>query len=268
MTHSTLAPQIVQLREGIYQFKGVKPGSHVYLIRGSKKNLLIDTGMTAFYPYLKASLYEVGLRPRDVHFVILTHEHFDHIGAAAFFFDSAAVAAHRLAANKIEMQDEFVTMMDYCNVSSRPFRADIWLEDGSLIDLGNYKLRTIHTPGHTSGCICVYEAAEELLFTGDTVFGGGTLSGIASSGNISDYMNSLQRLGSLKVRELYPGHGRLSDDPEGDVLRGLEQARALMEDTKILFGTLASRWGRGALIERAARRMSPGKSRQEGQPLR
>jgi glyoxylase-like metal-dependent hydrolase (beta-lactamase superfamily II) len=259
MPENAPVSEIIELRPGIYQFNAAKPSSHVYLLKGEKKNALIDTGMTAYYPRLKALLKEVGLRTKDINFVILTHSHFDHIGATTCFFDTATVAAHRLAANKIEMQDEFVTMMKYCNVKCKPFYADIWLEDGCVVDLGNHRLRVIHTPGHTSGCICLYEANERILFTGDTVFGGGTLSGIAPSGNISDYMSSLQKLSSLKVDELYPGHGRISEDPEGDIQRGLEQARSLFEDTKVLFDALSRKRGKKDMVERALGRLSLGK---------
>jgi len=233
----------VELRPGIFQFPAEKPGGHVYLIRGPGRNVLIDTGMAANFPVLEASLLELGLRAADIHFIILTHEHFDHIGAASFFFKTAMVAAHRLAANKIELQDEFVTMMKSMDTASVPFHADIWLEHDTTIDLGNYRLRTVHSPGHTSGCICLYESNERLLFTGDTVFAGGTLSGIFSSGNISDYMNSLERLSSLRVDQFYPGHGRLSNSPEEDIRRGLEHARALFEDTKTLFEALTKKRG-------------------------
>ena len=231
----------VELRSGIFQFAAEKPGSHVYLIRGTSKNVLVDTGIAAKFPLLEASLLELGLRPSDINFIILTHEHFDHIGATSFFDKTAVVAAHRLAANKIELQDEFVTRVKSRDASSIPFHADVWLEHDTMIDLGNYRLRTLHTPGHTSGCICLYEPNERLLFTGDTVFAGGTLSGIRSSGNISDYMNSLERLSALRVDEFYPGHGQLSDSPEEDIRRGLEYARALFEDTKTLFEALTQR---------------------------
>lgn len=118
---------------------------------------------------------ELGLSVENIHFVILTHEHFDHIGAATFF-NTAVIATHTLAANKIELQDEFVTLSKYRNGSALNFHAHLWLEDGTLIDLGNYKLKVIHTPGHTSGCICLYKLKEKLLFSGDTVFAGGLLS--------------------------------------------------------------------------------------------
>ena len=228
----------VELRPGIFQIPADKAGSHVYLLKGTSKNMLIDTGTAASFPSLEASLSELGLKASAIHFVVLTHEHFDHIGATCFFFHTAVVAAHRLAANKIELQDEFVTMIQSADASSVPFHADLWLESDTLIDLGNYSLRVIHTPGHVSGCICLYEPTERLLFTGDTVLAGGTLSGVFASGNISDYMNSLERLSALKIDRLCPGHGRLSDDPEGDIRRGMELARDLFEDTKLLSETL------------------------------
>ena len=227
--------KIVEVRTGIYQFLGEKPGSHVYLIRGWDKNVLIDTGISSNFRHLVECLEQLGLKARDIDLVVLTHEHFDHIGAAAFFFKTAVIAAHRLAANKIELQDEFVTLTRYHDAASKPFYAHIWLEDDAIIALGNYELRVVHTPGHTSGCICVYEPAEKLLFSGDTVFANGTLSEIATSGNISDYVNSLQRLSSLRIVELCPGHGRISSTPEQDMKQAVVYARTLMEDSKVLF---------------------------------
>jgi hydroxyacylglutathione hydrolase len=226
---------IVELIAGIYQFAGKKPGSHVYLIQGRDKNVLIDTGVSSNLRNLVKCLKHLGMQARDINLVILTHEHFDHIGAAAFFFKTAIIAAHRLAANKIELQDEFVTLTRYHDAASKPFYAHLWLEDDALIALGNYELRVIHTPGHTSGCICVYEPNERLLFSGDTVFAKGTLSEIATSGNISDYVDSLQRLNTLRIDRMCPGHGRISYAPEQDMKQAVIYAHTLMEDSKVLF---------------------------------
>jgi glyoxylase-like metal-dependent hydrolase (beta-lactamase superfamily II) len=118
---------VVELAPGIYQLRGEKPGSHVYLIKGATKNVLIDTGVAGKFPVLKRQLAELGLHVRDVNLVILTHEHYDHIGATAFFHRTAVVAAHRLAANKLELQDEFVTFRKYRDQPGKPFWVDVWL---------------------------------------------------------------------------------------------------------------------------------------------
>lgn len=238
MTSPTERPKIVELRPDIYQIRAERPGSHVYLIKGRVKNVLIDTGMAANFPNLKERLAEVGLKPGDIHLIILTHEHFDHTGATAFLFDTAVVAAHRLAANKIELQDEFVMMGKYFDVPAKPFHADIWLEGDTTIELGNHRLRVLHTPGHCSGCICLYEPDHRLLFTGDTVLAGGVLSGIFTSGSISDYVNSLHRLSTLRIDEFYPGHGKISTTPQEDMQKAVEDSRALLEDSKVLFEAL------------------------------
>jgi hydroxyacylglutathione hydrolase len=226
--------KVVELVPGIYQLRGEKPGSHVYLIKGHTKNVLIDTGVAGKFPVLKRRLAELSLHVRDVNLIILTHEHYDHIGATAFFHRTAVVAAHRLAANKLELQDEFVTLLNR-DQPSKPFWVDVWLEDGSIIDLGNYELQVIHTPGHTSGCICLYEPREGLLFTGDTVFAGGILSEIAVGGNVSDYVNSVRRLSTLKMKQLYPGHGRVSSTPDEDLPKAIVFAQTMLDDCKTFF---------------------------------
>lgn len=228
-------PRIIELAPGIYQFRSEKPGSHVYLIKGNTKNVLIDTGVASRFEVLKDRFAELDMRVKDVNLIVLTHEHYDHIGATAFFHNTAVVAAHRLAANKLELQDEFVTFRKYRDQPSKPFWVDIWLENGSIIDLGKYELQVIHTPGHTSGCICLYEPRAGLLFTGDTVFAGGTLSEIAVGGNVSDYVNSIRRLSNLKMKQLYPGHGRVSGTPDEDLPKAIIYAQTMLDDCKTFF---------------------------------
>ena len=228
-------PEVLELAPKIYQLHGEKPGSHVYLIKGNTKNVLIDTGVAGKFEALKARLAELSLSVKDINLIVLTHEHYDHIGATAYFHGTAIVVAHSLAANKLELQDEFVTFRKYRDRPSKPFWVDVWLEDGSIIDLGNYELQVIHTPGHTSGCICLYEPREGLLFTGDTVFAGGTLSEIAVGGNVSDYVNSVRRLSSLKIKEIYPGHGRVSSTPDEDLPKATIYAQTMLNECKTFF---------------------------------
>ena len=97
------------------------------------------------------------------------------------------------------------------------------------VDLGNFNLRVFHTPGHTSGCISIIETTCGLLFSADSVFAGGTLSYIAESGSIGDYLDSLARLRCFGLQALYPGHGRISNTPMADIDNAMINAQSLLE---------------------------------------
>ena len=68
-----------------------------------------------------------------------------------------------------------------------------------------------------------------MLFSADSVFAGGTLSYIAESGSIGDYLDSLARLRCFNLKALYPGHGRISTTPVEDIDRAIANAQMLLE---------------------------------------
>ena len=250
-------PRISAVRPDLFLIPAERPNSHTYLIKGTFKNILIDTGLPSNFPHLQASLAEVGLKPKDIQLIILTHEHLDHIGGAVYFSESAVIAAHCLAANKISIGDEFVLMNKHFNLPARSFSPDLWLDGNNQLDLGNYRLQTIHTPGHCSGCLCLYEPDQHLLFTGDTLLAGGIFSGVLTSGNISDQINSLKRLQSLRAETLLPGHGPISDTPADDIQKAIQAAMILLRDTRILFDTLNTQETFQRLLSSARNRPIP-----------
>ena len=83
--------------------------------------------------------------------------------------------------------------------------------------------------------MCYYDPDRQLLFTADTLFAGGILGGIFASGSNSDYIGSLKRLQSLRIRAFYPGHGRNSETPHEDLERGILASERLAQDTRSLF---------------------------------
>ncbi len=117
------------------------------------------------------------------------------------------------------------------DLNEMPMRVHLWLENMTRIDLGNYSLRIFHTPGHTSGCISIIETTHGLLFSADSVFAGGTLSYIAESGSIGDYIDSLTRLRYFGPRALYPGHGRISATPMEDIDHAIANAQKILAAT-------------------------------------
>jgi hydroxyacylglutathione hydrolase len=221
--------QLEEIQEDIYMLKGEGTGSHNYLIRASYRNVLIDSGLDQNFLCLEKQLRHLGVKIRDIDLVINTHEHLDHIGANRYFQESSFIAAHRFAATKITLDDHFVTFYRSGDQNKVPLRIHFWLENRSLFNLGSHTLEVIHTPGHTSGSICIYEFKTKVLFSGDMVFAGGTLSYIAESGSVGDYIDSINRLEARKISRIFPGHGIISENPEQDLSEAVSNAKKLLQ---------------------------------------
>ena len=193
-----------------------KPAAHVYVLMGERP-ALVDSGMAESGPAVHDGLRALGMSPGELSLVLLTHEHADHAGGAPAFPD-ALLAAHPLAAAKLRHGDGRAT---HAHAASEP---EFELYDRSLVHAGGLALRVLHTPGHTSGSVCLFEESRGLLFTGDTAFGRGTLTDLFESGSRGDHVASLQRLLGLPARLLLPGHGSVSEDPRGDLTLALAAA--------------------------------------------
>jgi glyoxylase-like metal-dependent hydrolase (beta-lactamase superfamily II) len=233
---------LIKADENVYQIRFKSRAANVYLVRGTSRTILIDVGLSTNYPHLVACLNHVDCPPETIDMVVLSHEHLDHIGAAYHFNRGRTfVAAHRLAANKIMLRDDFSMLRKMFNEPNVPINVDIWLEEGNLIDLGNFRLNVMYTPGHTSACITLFDQDKGLLFAADTLMPGGVMGGIFGSGSIADYIQSLERIKGLNSRILLSGHGRLSDTPQDDVVIALQRSHGLLSDTAQLFDALDAR---------------------------
>src|ERR1700749_3642940 len=225
----------------VYQVRFKNRAANAYLVRGSSRTILIDVGLSSNYPHLLTCLNHVGVTPDKIDMGVLSHEHLDHIGAAYNFGGRTIIAAHRLAANKIILRDDFSILRKMFNEPNVPINVDIWLEEGNLLDLGNFRLSVMYTPGHTSACISLFDHDKGLLFAADTLMPGGVMGGVFGSGSISDYIQSLERLKALNSKILLSGHGRLSDTPQDDVRIAIARSHALLSDTAQLFDALDAR---------------------------
>jgi hydroxyacylglutathione hydrolase len=233
---------LIQAAPDVYQVRFRNRAANAYLVIGSKRTIMIDVGLSSNYPHLLTCLEHVGVAPDRIDMVVLSHEHLDHVGAAYHFNNSRTyVAAHRLAANKMMLRDDFSMLRKMFNEPNVPIGIDIWLEEGNMIDLGNFRLDVMYTPGHTSACITLFDPDKGLLFAADTLMPGGVMGGVFGSGSIADYIQSLERLKGLNSRILLPGHGRLSDTPQEDVRIAIQRSHGLLSDTAQLFDALDAR---------------------------
>ena len=230
--------RVHELGPGVWQFVGARRSAHSYLFKGRRRIALVDSGLPTTTGYLEACLATLGLAPRDLDWLVLTHEHIDHAGGAAFFARQCLVAAHAQAANKLALADDFSLMTKAFAEASRPFQADLCCAEGTAIELGGLTLEVLHTPGHCSGSVCLYVPQQRLLVAGDTIMAQGVVGGVLMSGNTSDYISSLERLQRLRIDALLPGHGRVSHDAQADLEAGLARLRAMLEDSHTLFAAL------------------------------
>jgi hydroxyacylglutathione hydrolase len=232
---------LIEAAPDVYQVRFKNRAANVYLVVGSRRTILIDVGLSSNYQHLLTCLSHVGVTPDRIDMVVLSHEHLDHIGATHHFQGRTYIAAHRLAANKIMLRDDFSMLRKMFNEPNMPINIDIWLEEGNVIDLGNFRLDVLYTPGHTSACITLFDAEKGLLFAADTLMPGGVMGGVFGSGSIADYIQSLERLRGLNSKILLSGHGRLSDTPQDDVRIAIQRSHGLLSDTTQLFDALDAR---------------------------
>jgi hydroxyacylglutathione hydrolase len=174
--------------------------TNCYLVSSqeTKEAIIIDPGLdfsseaNPIFDYITAGKLKVK-------FIVNTHGHEDHVKGDTLFQQklNVPICIHSLDAPFIE------------NVEKAKFSANVLLEEGSLIVFGNEILKVMHTPGHTSGSICLIE--QKLVFTGDTLFAGGIGRTDFPGGSMRDMRDSLKKLMSLPDSLLvYPGHGETS----------------------------------------------------------
>lgn len=150
-------------------------------------------------------LATVGDRP--VAAIVLTHGHFDHLGAASALRERTGAPLLVHEADAASVTDPATTggeIFGYRMSTAAPERV---LRDGDTVEAGELSLRVIHTPGHTPGGICLL--AEGELFAGDTLFAGSVGRTDFPGGDHAALVRSIaERLSALPDdTRVHPGHG-------------------------------------------------------------
>lgn len=139
--------------------------------------------------------------------ILLTHSHWDHIADASVLKQKFQIPlyVHPLDAGNVKEPGSDGLPLWIAIASETP---DKMLSEEDIIRLGSLEFAVIHTPGHTPGGVCFYNASNGILFSGDTLFQGsiGNLSFPTASPEAM--WKSLKKLAKLKPDTLvYPGHG-------------------------------------------------------------
>ena len=218
----------------IFKLKGYVLNSNIYLVLDEEKSVLIDCGGKAYARKILDNIKSI-LGKRKLDYVILTHRHYDHVGA---LYEINEVYRPRIIVHKEDYPlvrdntDEFLGDSLYNSQLNNP-NFLVLEESEKIIPLGNrHKLRIIHTPGHTSGSISCFDEKTGALFTGDLLF----LHGVVGrwdfpSGDFNMLVNSIKLISTLDVKAMYPGHGECCEkNAKKHVELALETLRSLISE--------------------------------------
>ena len=198
--------------------------SNVYLINNC---VIVDVGMNATSTLKQIEQYT---NPTNVELIVLTHNHYDHIGAVVEVASAcnAKIAIHADDAKVLD--DDYATAAAMFGNKTPSFVPDVIYEDEKkeIVRAGDDTFEVIHTPGHTKGCICLYDKVSKVLFSGDTVFPSGSFGRYdLSGGDGKQLIESLKLLAELDVDIMYPGHGAVTDfDTNSQIQMSLQMAMA------------------------------------------
>ncbi len=177
-----------------------------YLVEGTERAVLIDAGTGI--GDIRVVINDLTDLPVSV---LLTHEHYDHIGQAyrfeevAAFEDSAALWVLREGRDNPSLQ-RYLTDEYLWKPLPEGFDPTEWiipslvptqlLHDGEIVDLGNRELEVIYTPGHSPGSVCLLDRANRMLWTGD-IFFPGPLYAFGPDVDLDAYVESIDRIAAL-----------------------------------------------------------------------
>lgn len=177
-------------------------GTNCYLLYDEdlKEAIIVDPGDNA--AFLAGSIDNLELKPVAI---LLTHGHFDHIGAVNELKDRYDIPLYVSKKDAEMIQNPNMNMG---GISVKVTEKDVLLEGCEEFELGGINFKVIATPGHTPGGLCYYISSEDVLLSGDTMFRYSWGRTDFPGGSAVDLMNSIKEklLPLPEETVVYPGH--------------------------------------------------------------
>jgi glyoxylase-like metal-dependent hydrolase (beta-lactamase superfamily II) len=213
---------------------------NVYAALQDGRITLFDTGpnLPGILPVLENSLHHLGRSIPDIERILVTHFHADHCGLAGIIKERSGGTIHMseiefatirsygrddLHRDRIrtfyeqqgldnQMIELIISYLRAFRSVTYPFQVDEFLREGEGLTIGQRTIRVLLTPGHTRGHICYFLPDEQILLGGDCVLPRITpnLSPDLLSPSfypLRSFMDSLEKIGDLPVKRVYPSHG-------------------------------------------------------------
>ncbi len=169
---------------------------------GSKTCAIIDPGFEG--ERVLDQVEQLGL---TVDAILLTHGHFDHVGAVEQIVEKTDCALWLSQSDWSQFPNP-VTAYFY-PLAGCDFTEVHFPEDGDVIRAGGLRFTVLETPGHTWGSVCYL--CEDSMFSGDTLFAGSCGRTDLPGGSMKTLRGSLERIRELTPNLwVYPGHGEMT----------------------------------------------------------
>jgi glyoxylase-like metal-dependent hydrolase (beta-lactamase superfamily II) len=230
-----------------------------YIVKGKDRVLIIDTGFNRdeCLSVMNASLQKLGVDLNKTDFFI-THCHSDHMGligtlasdnAKVYFNEREAkrIYAQRAGEDHLQkIQDAYIAngfAAEGARISMESHPARKYsskrnidfsiVNDGDVIDIGDFHFRCVVTPGHSPGHTCLYEPEKKILVAGDHILFDITPNityWVDMEDSLGKYLDSLKKVNALDVELVLTGHRRLVHDLPGRVKELQEHHRARLNE--------------------------------------
>lgn len=180
---------------------------YICMNKDTKEGFIVDPGDDELKISVNVSRLE--MTPKAI---LLTHGHFDHIGAVNQLKERYNIPVIVGAKEEKVLTD---SRMNLSSMFGEPVKVngDKFLEDGENFQVAGFDIQYVLTPGHTPGSGCFYIEEEQVLFSGDTLFQASRGRTDFPGGSESDIIKSIKN--KLLVlpgeTEVYPGHMNITN---------------------------------------------------------
>lgn len=172
-----------------------------YLIIKGNECLIVDPGMALDFDDI--------FNNYKVRGVLITHAHVDHIYGLK---DLKGIPCYISLKDSLKLDKPDLSLFKMMDMTI-PFKKEdlnlIYVNDGDILNLLDYKIKVMATPGHTDGSVCYL--MDDILFSGDTLFAMGIGRTDFPTGNVLDMRASLKKIFNLPNQiKVYPGHDEVT----------------------------------------------------------
>jgi hydroxyacylglutathione hydrolase len=209
-------------------------GVNCYLVHTDQGFILIDTGFFSKRAKLEQELEAAGCRPGNLNLIVLTHGDTDHADNGGYLRDQygAKIALHAVDSGMVERGDmscarqakpdkvHFIfrllivlAPLLFKGHTFETFQPDFTIDEGFDLSEYGFNARVLHLPGHSKGSIGILipddpMTAGPAVFCGDLLYNFFGRPGCLLIDSLADFKASIEKLRSLKIKTVYPGHGQ------------------------------------------------------------